>query len=42
LGRYLIDNESAIIVDVEATPTRSYDEVAAKLTTIPPPRPAGA
>jgi transposase len=26
---YLIDNEHAIIVDVEATPARTYDEVAA-------------
>lgn len=26
---YLIDNENAIIVDVEATPARTYDEVAA-------------
>ena len=26
---YLIDNENAVIVDVEATPARTYDEVAA-------------
>ena len=25
---YLIDNEHAVIVDVEATPARTYDEVA--------------
>jgi transposase len=31
---YLIDNEHAIIVDVEATPARSYDEVAATKTMI--------
>ena len=31
---YLIDNENAIIVDVEATPARSYDEVAATRTMI--------
>jgi hypothetical protein len=26
---YLIDIENAVIVDVEATPARTYDEVAA-------------
>ena len=26
---YLIDTENAVIVDVEATPARTYDEVAA-------------
>ena len=31
---YLIDNENAIIVDVEATPARGYDEVAATRTMI--------
>ena len=31
---YLIDNEHAVIVDVEATPARSYDEVAATRTMI--------
>ena len=31
---YLIDNDHAIIVDVEATPARSYDEVAATRTMI--------
>ncbi len=31
---YLIDNENAIIVDVEATPARTYDEVAATRTMI--------
>jgi transposase len=31
---YLIDNAHAIIVDVEATPARSYDEVAATQTMI--------
>jgi transposase len=31
---YLIDNENAIIVDVEATPARTYDEVAATKTMI--------
>ena len=31
---YLIDNEHAIIVDVEATPARGYDEVAATRTMI--------
>ena len=31
---YLIDNEHAIIVDVEATPARTYDEVAASKTMI--------
>lgn len=31
---YLIDNEYAIIVDVEATPARGYDEVAATRTMI--------
>ena len=31
---YLIDNEHAIIVDVEATPARTYDEVAATRTMI--------
>jgi transposase len=31
---YLIDNEHAVIVDVEATPARSYDEVAATKTMI--------
>jgi transposase len=31
---YLIDNEHAIIVDVEATPARTYDEVAATKTMI--------
>ncbi len=31
---YLIDNDHAIIVDVEATPARNYDEVAATRTMI--------
>lgn len=31
---YLIDNAHAIIVDVEATPARTYDEVAATRTMI--------
>jgi len=31
---YLIDNENAIIVDVEATPARTYDEVAATKTML--------
>ena len=31
---YLIDNEHAIIVDVEATPARTYDEVAATRTML--------
>jgi transposase len=31
---YLIDTESAIIVDVEATPARTYDEVVAAKTMI--------
>jgi Transposase DDE domain len=31
---YLIDIETAVIVDVEATPARSYDEVAATKTMI--------
>jgi hypothetical protein len=31
---YLIDIENAIIVDVEATPARAYDEVAATKTMI--------
>jgi transposase len=31
---YLIDNSHAIIVDVEATPARTYDEVAATRTMI--------
>src|SRR5450432_3128314 len=31
---YLIDVENAIIVDVEATPARTYDEVAATKTMI--------
>src|SRR5215468_2948109 len=31
---YLIDTENAIIVDVEATPARTYDEVAATKTMI--------
>jgi IS5 family transposase len=31
---YLIDNEHAIIVDVEATPARTYDEVAATKTML--------
>ena len=31
---YLIDNDNAIIVDVEATPARNYDEVAATRTMI--------
>jgi hypothetical protein len=30
---YLIDIENAVIVDVEATPARTYDEVAATLKT---------
>ncbi|NKB16477.1 MAG: transposase, partial [Sphingomonadales bacterium] len=31
---YLIDTEHAVIVDVEATPARTYDEVAATKTMI--------
>ena len=31
---YLIDVENAVIVDVEATPARTYDEVAATKTMI--------
>jgi transposase len=31
---YLIDTENAVIVDVEATPARTYDEVAAAQTMI--------
>ena len=31
---YLIDIEHAVIVDVEATPARTYDEVAATKTMI--------
>src|ERR1700756_5652975 len=31
---YLIDMENAVIVDVEATPARTYDEVAAARTMI--------
>jgi transposase len=31
---YLIDTENAIIVDVEATPARTYDEVAATKTMV--------
>ena len=31
---YLIDIENAVIVDVEATPARTYDEVAATQTMI--------
>jgi hypothetical protein len=31
---YLIDTENAVIVDVEATPARTYDEVAAAKTMI--------
>ena len=31
---YLIDNENAIVVDVEATPARTYDEVAATKTML--------
>lgn len=31
---YLIDNEHAVIVDVEATPARTYDEVASTRTMI--------
>jgi hypothetical protein len=35
---YLIDIENAVIVDVEATPARTYDEVAAQFG----PRAAGS
>jgi Transposase DDE domain len=31
---YLIDIENAVIVDVEATPARTYDEVAATKTMV--------
>ncbi|MBV8963224.1 MAG: transposase [Hyphomicrobiales bacterium] len=31
---YLVDVENAVIVDVEATPARTYDEVAATRTMI--------
>jgi len=31
---YLIDTENAVIVDVEATPARTYDEVAATKTMV--------
>jgi hypothetical protein len=31
---YLIDVEHAVIVDVEATPSRTYDEVAATCTML--------
>ncbi len=31
---YLIDIEHAVVVDVEATPARTYDEVAATKTMI--------
>jgi hypothetical protein len=31
---YIIDVEHAIIVDVEATPARTYDEVASTMTMI--------
>jgi hypothetical protein len=31
---YLIDNEHAVIVDVEATSARTYDEVAATKTML--------
>ena len=31
---YLIDIENAVIVDVEATPARTYDEVAATQTML--------
>jgi hypothetical protein len=31
---YLIDIENAVIVDVEATPARTYDEVTATKTMI--------
>src|SRR5262249_39993268 len=31
---YLIDTENAVIVDVEATPARTYDEVAATRTML--------
>jgi hypothetical protein len=34
LLNYLIDIENAVIVDVEATPTRTYDEVAAARTMV--------
>jgi hypothetical protein len=32
---YLIDIENAVIIDVEATPARTYDEVAATKTYRP-------
>ncbi len=35
---YLIDIENAVIIDVEATPARTYDEVAATKTMIEPDR----
>ena len=31
---YLIDTENAVIVEVEATPARTYDEVAATRTML--------
>jgi hypothetical protein len=34
---YLIDIENAVIVDIEATPARTYDEVAATKTMIERP-----
>ena len=37
---YLIDIENAVIVDVEATPARTYDEVAATKTMIDRTEPA--
>jgi hypothetical protein len=33
-ANYLIDIENAVIVDVEATPARTYDEVAATQTML--------
>jgi hypothetical protein len=37
---YLIDIDEAVIVDVEATPSRTYDEVAATRRCSTPPKPA--
>jgi hypothetical protein len=38
---YLIDIENAVIVDVEATPARTYDEVAATQTMLDATRRTG-
>jgi hypothetical protein len=37
----MIDVEPVVIIDVEATPARTYDEVAATRTVLPVVRSAG-